>query len=154
VLSRCAVTLTDLPHILPLLRFNAAHVGARGPEREPARVASLRWGDPHDVAALSSEAFDVLLAADVVYDDEQLLPLLTTMEALADGLRTRVLLACAHRGDGSLDFFLQLASSRAWQFYPMVIAQNGDEGCAGSNPVVVLEGRAPSINHKVKSRRA
>ena len=82
-LSQCAVTLTDLPHILPLLRFNAAHVACASPAREPARVAPLRWGDDHDLAALSPERFDVILGADIAYEPEQHLPLLLTMETLA-----------------------------------------------------------------------
>ena len=55
-----------------------------------------------------------------------------------------MLLAFAHRDDGTLGNFLKLATGRGWAFHPVVIAQNGDEGCTGANPVIVLEGRAPS----------
>lgn len=143
-LSNCTVTLTDQPHVLPLLRFNAAHVACAHPTREPAHVSPLRWGDAHDVATQSIERFDVLLGADITYEPSQHLPLLTTMEALCDGKRTRVLLAFAHRGDGTLNRFLKLVATQGWDFHPVLIAQNGDEGCEGANPVVVLEGRAPS----------
>jgi hypothetical protein len=66
-LSKCDVTLTDLPHVLPLLRFNAAHVACAVPEREPAHVAALRWGDAHDLVALRHQRFDVVLGESIAY---------------------------------------------------------------------------------------
>jgi len=145
-LSDCKVTLTDLPHVLPLLDFNAAYVACVCPVREPARVAALRWGSSQDLAGLAHEHFDVLLGADIAYEDEQHLPLLMTLEALADGPRTRVLLALADRDDGTLRSFLLLAASRGWRIEPIVLAHRGDEGeTIVANPVVVLEGRAPAL---------
>lgn len=153
-LSGCTVTLTDLPHIVPLLQFNAAHVASACPDRAPARVTPLKWGETGDIKELSYERFDVILGSDITYEPDQHLPLLTTMEALSEGVRTRILLAFSYRDDGTMSAFLKLAASRGFSFHPVVIAQNGDEGCTGANPVVVLEGRAPAIESPDESEPA
>ncbi|MQM07460.1 hypothetical protein Taro_040300 [Colocasia esculenta] len=88
------VTITDLPHVLPNLHFNAeanaAAVEARGGKVE---VRQLRWGHHEedaggidgggagDVAA----AFDLLLASDVVYYEHLFDPLLQTLQWFVRG---------------------------------------------------------------------
>lgn len=73
------VTITDLPHVVPNLRFNAdANKGVVGPTGGAVSVAALRWGHADDVAVIGRE-FDVILASDVVYHDNLYEPLLETL---------------------------------------------------------------------------
>lgn len=83
------VTLTDLPHVLPNLRFNAdanSHaVAARGGAVD---VRQLRWGEDEDAADFLLDgvpAFDAVLASDVVYYEHLIDPLLRTLRALVKG---------------------------------------------------------------------
>ncbi|RRT53878.1 hypothetical protein B296_00039229 [Ensete ventricosum] len=83
-----SVTLTDLPHVLPNLRFNAesnaAAVAARGGSLD---VRQLRWGEDEDAAALvdGEAAFDVVVASDVVYYEHLIDPLLRTLRVFVKG---------------------------------------------------------------------
>ncbi|CAL9778513.1 unnamed protein product [Musa acuminata subsp. burmannicoides] len=83
-----SVTLTDLPHVLPNLRFNAesnaAAVAARGGSLD---VRQLRWGEDEDAAALvdGEAAFDVVVASDVVYYEHLIDPLLRTLRVFVTG---------------------------------------------------------------------
>ncbi|OSX71448.1 hypothetical protein BU14_0532s0009 [Porphyra umbilicalis] len=106
-----AVTLTDLPGVLPLLRRNVdanapygggGGAGGRGgsgsgsgggggdakPPAPPAptvSVAECKWGDAADAAAVLSALpapVDVVLAADLVYREEAVAPLAATLGAL------------------------------------------------------------------------
>ncbi|KAJ0963314.1 hypothetical protein J5N97_028436 [Dioscorea zingiberensis] len=75
------VTLTDLPHVLPNLRFNAESnadiITSRGGSVE---VHQLRWGERPDAEALGgAAAFDAILASDVVYYEDLVDPLLETL---------------------------------------------------------------------------
>ncbi|XP_072988554.1 uncharacterized protein [Typha latifolia] len=78
------VTLTDLPHVLPNLRFNAqsnaSAIASNGGEIE---VRQLRWGEEEDMDGLN--AFDVVMASDVVYYDHLFEPLLRTVEVFVKG---------------------------------------------------------------------
>uniref|UniRef100_A0A1D1XIG0 Methyltransferase-like protein 21C n=1 Tax=Anthurium amnicola TaxID=1678845 RepID=A0A1D1XIG0_9ARAE len=82
------VAVTDLPHVLPNLRFNAlanaAAVGARGGSVE---ARQLRWGHHgEDAAGLGGGAgFDLVLASDVVYHDHLFDPLLRTLRFFVRG---------------------------------------------------------------------
>ncbi|XP_020600219.1 putative methyltransferase-like protein 21E pseudogene [Phalaenopsis equestris] len=78
---RAHVTLTDLPHVLPNLRFNAIAnaevVTARGGSLV---VRQLRWGVAEDIVEMgSAPAFDAIIASDVVYYDHLIEPLLETI---------------------------------------------------------------------------
>ncbi|XP_020229570.1 protein-lysine methyltransferase METTL21D [Cajanus cajan] len=79
------VTLTDLPHVVPNLQFNAdANAQAVGPTGGSLRVAPLRWGHADDVAAIGRE-FDLIVASDVVYHDHLYEPLLETLRLMMVG---------------------------------------------------------------------
>ncbi|XP_010484626.1 PREDICTED: protein N-lysine methyltransferase METTL21A-like [Camelina sativa] len=76
------VTVTDLPHVLDNLNFNAeanAEVVARfGGE---VHVEPLRWGEADDVEVLGRNV-DLILASDVVYHDHLYEPLLETLRLM------------------------------------------------------------------------
>ncbi|XP_061336459.1 uncharacterized protein LOC133283596 [Gastrolobium bilobum] len=79
------VTLTDLPHVVPNLRFNAdANAGIVGSTGGAVTVAPLRWGHVDDVEAIGRE-FDLILASDVVYHDHLYEPLLETLRLMLLG---------------------------------------------------------------------
>lgn len=77
-----SVTVTDLPRVLPNLRFNAdanaAAVAARGGE---VRVAALSWGDAAEMEGVGGD-FDVVVGSDLVYHDHLYEPLLETLRFL------------------------------------------------------------------------
>ncbi|RDX64517.1 Protein-lysine methyltransferase METTL21D, partial [Mucuna pruriens] len=80
-----SVTLTDLPHVVPNLRFNAdANAGVVGSTGGAVSVAPLRWGHVDDVEAIGRE-FDLILASDVVYHDHLYEPLLETLRLVMLG---------------------------------------------------------------------
>lgn len=73
------VTLTDLPHVIPNLQFNAdANASLLALQGGTAHVAPLRWGEADDVDVIVQE-FDLILASDVVYHDHLYDPLLETL---------------------------------------------------------------------------
>ncbi|XP_010943796.1 uncharacterized protein [Elaeis guineensis] len=75
------VTLTDLPHVLPNLRFNAdSNAHALVPRGGSLDVRPLSWGD-----SLDDSVFDVVVASDVVYYEHLFDPLLQTLEVLVRG---------------------------------------------------------------------
>lgn len=76
------VTVTDLPHVLDNLKFNAeanAEVVARFGGK--VHVAPLRWGEADDVELLGLNV-DLILASDVVYHDHLYEPLLKTLRLM------------------------------------------------------------------------
>lgn len=81
------VTLTDLPHVLPNLRFNAtANADAVAARGGSLAVRQLRWGVAGDIAEVgSAPAFDAIIASDVVYYDHLIEPLLETIRVFVKG---------------------------------------------------------------------
>ncbi|KAE8707095.1 pyridine nucleotide-disulfide oxidoreductase domain-containing protein 2-like isoform X1 [Hibiscus syriacus] len=79
------VTMTDLPHVIPNLKFNAdanADVVAR--RGGTVDVTPLRWGEANDMEVIGRE-FDLVLASDVVYHDHLFEPLIQTLRFLLNG---------------------------------------------------------------------
>ncbi|GLJ29474.1 hypothetical protein SUGI_0581020 [Cryptomeria japonica] len=81
------VTITDLPHVLPNIEFNASV------NEEPLQasrqggsvcVKALRWGEEEDVVEVGHN-FDLILASDVVYHENLFDPLLLTLKWLLLG---------------------------------------------------------------------
>ncbi|KAG7537263.1 Lysine methyltransferase [Arabidopsis suecica] len=74
------VTVTDLPHVLDNLNFNA-EANAETVERFGGKVnvAPLRWGEADDVEEVLGRNVDLILASDVVYHDHLYEPLLKTL---------------------------------------------------------------------------
>ncbi|CAH2078964.1 unnamed protein product [Thlaspi arvense] len=104
------VTVTDLPHVLDNLSFNAdanAQVVARFGGQ--VHVASLRWGEADDVELLGRNV-DLILASDVVYHDHLYEPLLKTLRLLmttmqSEGKRFIFLMAHLRRWKKESVFF-------------------------------------------------
>ncbi|KAL5715259.1 hypothetical protein ACHQM5_017100 [Ranunculus cassubicifolius] len=73
------VTITDLPHVVPNLVFNAkANNGGSGSNVD---VRALAWGEAEDVERVGRD-FDLVLGSDVVYHDHLYDPLLETLRLL------------------------------------------------------------------------
>jgi len=160
--TNCSVKLTDMPHVVPLLRFNAAHVG---PAHDMACVAPLEWSNETQLADVAQSRYDVVFGSDVVYDADQHAALLRTLATLAQGPRraagahdgaysdstprarpARVVLAIANRPDGTLDDFLALAARCGWTWAVACTAVRSDadvDTFAISSEVVLLEGTPP-----------
>ncbi|XP_008783498.2 protein N-lysine methyltransferase METTL21A [Phoenix dactylifera] len=80
------VTLTDLPHVLPNVRFNAdSNAPALAPRGGSLDVRPLSWGDRHAGGSLDGSVFDVVMASDVVYHEHLLDPLVQTLEVFVRG---------------------------------------------------------------------
>ncbi|XP_034550110.1 S-adenosylmethionine-dependent methyltransferase domain-containing protein isoform X2 [Notolabrus celidotus] len=106
------VTATDLPDILSNLTFNLLR-NTKGRSRYTPRVAGLTWGQdlerdfPH-----TSNQFDYVLAADVVYPHDCLEELLGTMRHFCrPGSRTTLLWANKIRFQSDLRFIEGFQSS-------------------------------------------
>ncbi|EFN58830.1 hypothetical protein CHLNCDRAFT_140665 [Chlorella variabilis] len=84
-----SVVLTDLPHLLPLVRSNIE----ANPLGGVATAAALAWGDP--VGHLQPP-FDLVLASDVLYQAEALPLFVQTLAALSSP-RTLTVLCNEHR---------------------------------------------------------
>ncbi|XP_052196520.1 LOW QUALITY PROTEIN: uncharacterized protein LOC127803921 [Diospyros lotus] len=96
IILGAVVTVTDLPHVLPNLRFNVesnskvlAEHGGR------VDVAPLRWGETEDMEALG-RGYDVIVASDVVYHDHLYEPLLRTLKFLMLEGEKRMVFVMAH----------------------------------------------------------
>ena len=110
------LTLTDQPHLLPLLHFNAMRNAANG---RPASVAPLQWGNAGHLSALvaglrardfgeSVSAWDLILASDVAYDEEQHANLLQSLAFLAHQRRPAANKVAAQLHTGGQGVRLQL----------------------------------------------
>ncbi|KAL8091385.1 uncharacterized protein LOC141688904 [Apium graveolens] len=75
------VTITDLAHALPNLKFNAeANSKTIGGNAGKLEVAALSWGDDQDMEAVNSQAdFDIIMGSDLVYHHHLFDPLLRTL---------------------------------------------------------------------------
>ena len=101
----CNLTLTDRPHRLQALRENARRNGV------DATVAALDW------TRAEFGAYDVVLAADCVYDEALATPLLRTMSyAMRDGAVALVTVDEANRRPTALKAFLRVAE-RAFSYF-------------------------------------
>lgn len=88
-LGAASVIVTDLSHLLPLLEQNIALNGVGS----KVVAAALPWGQSVDAL---DPPFDLILASDVIYQEECISDLITTLISLS-GKHTRVLLANEHR---------------------------------------------------------
>lgn len=73
------VVCTDLPQALPLLRRNLEANTAAGGHAE---AIALAWGSTRPPPSLGAAPFDLVVAADVVYDAALVEPLAATLSAL------------------------------------------------------------------------
>ncbi|CAA7056943.1 unnamed protein product [Microthlaspi erraticum] len=93
------VTVTDLPHVLDNLNFNAdANAQVVGRFGGKVHVAPLRWGESDDVALLGGNV-DLVIASDVVYHDHLYEPLLETLRLMMTAMHLegkRLIFLMAH----------------------------------------------------------
>ncbi|GAU49353.1 hypothetical protein TSUD_191800 [Trifolium subterraneum] len=88
------VTLTDLPHVVPNLKFNAeANADVVALNGGAVTFAPLRWGHDADVEMIGNE-FDVVIASDVVYHDFLFDPLIETLRLMLIG--KKIVFVMAH----------------------------------------------------------
>jgi hypothetical protein len=76
------VVLTDQKPLLPVLRDNTRHNAAAC---AGAAVAELDWNAPRDreVVCSAAEAFEVVAAADVIYEEQCVEPFIRTLEQVS-----------------------------------------------------------------------
>ncbi|KAF9620527.1 hypothetical protein IFM89_013148 [Coptis chinensis] len=95
ILLHANVTITDLPHVLPNIQFNAtANSGALELNSGTVDVRSLRWGEAEDMEAIGRD-FDIVLGTDVVYHDNLYDPLLRTLQFFL-GEESNIVFVMAH----------------------------------------------------------
>ncbi|KAL7604066.1 hypothetical protein Lser_V15G19685 [Lactuca serriola] len=76
------VTVTDLPHVLVNLKFNAdANSELLAPRGGEVHVAPMSWGETEEMEAIGRE-YDLIIGSDVVYHDHLYEPLLQTLKFL------------------------------------------------------------------------
>ena len=104
--------LTDIASVLPLLQSNvdcnAAAVAAGG---GTAEVAELTWGTT-PIAVDYGASFDLIIAADVIYEPAHVPLLLGVLQELLDGGAPAALVGFDRRGRHGLKTFLAEASER------------------------------------------
>ncbi|KAL7255834.1 hypothetical protein ACSBR1_009883 [Camellia fascicularis] len=90
------VTLTDLPHVLPNLQFNAdANSQVLAEHGGSVHVAALGWGELDHMEAIGRD-YDLILGSDVVYHDHLYDPLLETLRFFSVGGEKSVVFLMAH----------------------------------------------------------
>ncbi|GFY80386.1 putative methyltransferase family protein [Actinidia rufa] len=90
------VTVTDLPHVIPNLQFNAeANSEAVARHSGVVHVAPLRWGEIDDFEAIGRD-YDLVLGSDVVYHDRLYDPLIQTLRFLLLGGEKKMVFLMAH----------------------------------------------------------
>ncbi|KAK9450172.1 putative methyltransferase-domain-containing protein [Limtongia smithiae] len=91
---RLQICLTDLPDAVALIRDNAERVVADG----TASVEALTWGDENAVKTLPFAPFDVVIACDLIYENEYFPALLRTLEQVVVPSKTSLYLGYKKRG--------------------------------------------------------
>ncbi|CAI8609145.1 unnamed protein product [Vicia faba] len=126
------VTLTDLPHVVPNLKFNAeANAAVVGSSGGTVTSAPLRWGHAADVEMIGRE-FDVIVASDVVYHDHLYEPLIETLRLLLIGKKIVFLMAHTKRWKKESVFF-----NKARKHF-LIDVLHVDAPCNGSRVGVVV----------------
>ncbi|XP_076960669.1 uncharacterized protein LOC143637103 [Bidens hawaiensis] len=99
-------TVTDLPHVLPNITFNAdANSDVLAPRGGRVHVAALSWGKVEEMEAVGRE-YDIIIGSDVVYHDHLYEPLIETL---------RYLLLGGSNGDGDGGKVFLMAHLRRWK---------------------------------------
>jgi predicted nicotinamide N-methyase len=126
------VTLTDLPHVVPNLKFNAeANADVVVSNGGAVTFAPLRWGHDADVDLIEGE-FDVVIASDVVYHDHRYDPLIETLRLMLIGKKIAFVMAHMKRWKKESMFFKK---ARKYFFIDVL---HVDVPCNGSRVGVVV----------------
>ncbi|KAL6993587.1 hypothetical protein U1Q18_011700 [Sarracenia purpurea var. burkii] len=90
------VTVTDLPHVLPNLQFNAeANSEVLARHGGTVEVKPLSWGEADQMEAVGRD-YDLILGSDVVYHDHLYDPLLRTLRFFLLGGERRMMFVMGH----------------------------------------------------------
>jgi len=124
------VVLTDVPWVLPLAGYNVEANFAEGDARKP-EVAPLRWGSAADAYAVlkAHGAPDLVIAADVVYREDEFDPLLRTIQDL--GARDNLLAVVCR--DYVVQAFVQRLQGLSWHV----------RVCSSKGPILVIRVQPP-----------
>ncbi|KAK2411156.1 hypothetical protein P8452_71815 [Trifolium repens] len=126
------VTLTDLPHVVPNLKFNAeANADVVVSNGGAVTFAPLRWGHDADVDLIEGE-FDVVIASDVVYHDHLYDPLIETLRLMLIGKKITFVMAHMKRWKKESMFFKKARK------YFLIDVLHVDVPCNGSRVGVVV----------------
>jgi precorrin-6B methylase 2 len=122
---RARVVTTDVPHLLPLLRYNARGVAN-------LEVAPLTWGTAEHMAPYLDGRLDLIIAADVVFDEDFHSAFIETLRKLSLGTpeaprRTpaRIILAMAIRAQ-EVEFFLEATRRHSMELSELVTLPGPD----------------------------
>eukprot|EP01065_Artemidia_motanka_P030696 TRINITY_DN36776_c0_g1_i1.p1 TRINITY_DN36776_c0_g1~~TRINITY_DN36776_c0_g1_i1.p1 ORF type:complete len:330 (+),score=35.85 TRINITY_DN36776_c0_g1_i1:37-990(+) len=109
------VTLTDLPWVVPLLRYNIQ--ANFEPDDETPATAPLQWGVAEHVEALPGTRYDMIIGSDITYYSPDFKALLDTMRLLhaRSGASTRIILTQTRRED-SVDEFRRACQRGGWGY--------------------------------------
>ncbi|KAL6008744.1 hypothetical protein ACLOJK_021970 [Asimina triloba] len=136
------VTITDLPHVLPNLQYNAnANAAAITSSGGAVDVRCLRWGEFEDMASFGLQ-FHLLLASDVVYHDHLFEPLLQTLSFFLQG-GVQLLMAHLRRWKKDSIFF-----RKARKLFDVTMIHR-DDPLPGSRTGVVIYHFAPKGQNKI-----
>jgi hypothetical protein len=99
------VILTDVPHLLPLLKYNIR-------DSPNCEVLPLTWGSADHLEPLIHRDLDLIIGSDIVFDPDYYDVLLSTMRTLRNGTAThprkkpaKIVLALAMREPDITDFW-------------------------------------------------
>jgi len=148
------VLLSDVPHLVPLLRFNAR-------ETSNAEVVPLTWGNMSHMRPLMDREVDAIIASDIVFDPDYYDVLLDTLRLLACGDANsprrsgpaRILLALAMRKPDAPLFF-EAAEKHAFRMAPVFETQV--DVCSSVTKVFTchFDGPGPSVPEGPDLRKA
>ncbi|KAI3669598.1 hypothetical protein L6452_40872 [Arctium lappa] len=126
------VTVTDLPHVLPNLKFNVdANAGVLAPRGGRVHVAALSWGNKEEMETIGRE-YDLIIGSDVVYHDDLYDPLLETLRFLfLDGEKV-FLMAHLRRWKKESGFF-----KKAKKYFTVELVHEDGPSSASRTGVVV-----------------
>ncbi|XP_030382031.1 protein-lysine N-methyltransferase EEF2KMT [Scaptodrosophila lebanonensis] len=134
VLKKCLlhvqeVLLTDGSEpCVQLMRENIALNFHNAVDQQPPQVALLRWDEVESFPWAKYAAPDLLLAADVIYDDSQFEALLSAMDYIFEMRDNRIemLLASTVRNTATMAKFLDKLDTRNYKITPCASTQQED----------------------------
>jgi predicted nicotinamide N-methyase len=117
----CSVVVTDLPYVLPLIQKNISSAVVH----DAVSVFEWDWGNPRP-AFDSDIPFDIVVAADVVYDPEKLDICCSAMRAAAEACVEGgwIFVALSYRSQLESEF---LSAIRQWAFVEDLDSTAGSE---------------------------
>jgi len=146
---RVRMVATDVPHLLPLLRYNAKNVAN-------CEVAPLTWGTEAHMEPLMAQRLDLIIAADVVFDEDFHDDFLDTLRKLSLGTPAaprqppaRIILAMAMRMQ-EVDMFLRAAQRHNMELAELVTRAPPDPwgSDVGIYDCVFHPARLPDAEHE------